>query len=138
MMDNTTDQQKTHTLNGNNHKKGNKFEAIAQGFLLKKGYLIIATNFFSKRFGEIDIIAKKDDVITFIEVKGRNSLTFGTGDTSITRSKKRKLIRSCQHWLLKFDIRNDWQIDVIVITHDFENKKYYLKHYVNCITQLDF
>jgi|GEM_PF-336487 len=125
----------------NNRSIGNKFESIANKFLENKGYKIIDTNFYSSRYGEIDIITEYENKIIFVEVKGRKNLKYGTGDTSITRTKKIKLIKSCQLWFLKnsFDKKiaeKDWQIDVIVITEEInqEKIKYKVKHYKNCIT----
>jgi putative endonuclease len=48
--------------------KGDIAEELACGFLLERGFFIVERNFYS-RFGEIDIIASKDDTLHFIEVK---------------------------------------------------------------------
>ncbi len=75
----------------NMKKIGEVAENIAQKFLIKKGYKIIETNYWLKRFGEIDIIAIKDNVYYFYEVKAlKSNLDF---DPSIhyTRAKKKKL-----------------------------------------------
>ncbi len=56
----------------NKNNKGVIFEKQAAKYLKKQGYKIINTNYHSK-FGEVDIIAQKDDCIVFVEVKGRTT-----------------------------------------------------------------
>lgn len=74
----------------NNRRFGIIGEKIAQGFLLNKGYDILETNFYTKR-GEIDIIAKKDKCIVFIEVKTRTSLKYGTPAMAVNSIKKKHI-----------------------------------------------
>ena len=50
--------------------KGKNGENIAKNYLKKQGYRIIDTNYKTK-IGEIDIVAMKDKVLSFIEVKSR-------------------------------------------------------------------
>ena len=52
----------------NNRKLGSKWEHAASDYLKKSGYEILETN-FRCRIGEIDIIAKAEDTLCFIEVK---------------------------------------------------------------------
>ncbi len=52
-------------------------EALALNHLSRQGYTVVATN-YRKRFGEIDIIARDNDVLVFIEVKCRSKSTFGS------------------------------------------------------------
>ena len=122
-----------------NREKGNKFEDIAVKFLLSKDYEIIDRNFYSKRYGEIDIICKKDDRIIFVEVKGRTDLQYGPGELAVTRNKQKKLIKSCQYWLFsKKILETEWQIDVISILQlaNSKDKVVRLKHYKNAVTAL--
>mgnify|MGYP000688821044 CR=1 FL=1 len=58
----------------NNHILGKIGEKIAVKYLQKQNYEIITTNFYTRK-GEIDIIAKQDKEIIFIEVKTRNNLS---------------------------------------------------------------
>ena len=70
--------------------KGNLAEDKACQFLLDNGYSIIERNFYS-RFGEIDVIATKDEVIHFIEVK--SGLDYESAIQNITPSKLSKFIK---------------------------------------------
>ena len=120
--------------------EGSKFEQIACKYLESKSYEILERNYHARPFGEIDIVAKLDDVIVFVEVKGRSNHKFGSGENAVTAAKRKKVIKSCMQWLVENDKSNDWQIDVIAIDklHEYGKKVIKLKHYKNCITQLDF
>ena len=57
-------------------KIGDFGEDLAARYMIEKGYEILCRN-FSKPYGEIDIIAIKDDIICFVEVKTRKSTQYG-------------------------------------------------------------
>lgn len=76
----------------NKRKFGIIGEKITQGYLENKGYKIIDTNFYTRR-GEIDIVAQKDRVVVFVEVKTRTNLNYGTPAMAVN-STKRKHLRS--------------------------------------------
>jgi putative endonuclease len=124
----------------NNRSTGDYFENIAVKNLISKNYEIIERNFFAGRFGEIDIIAKFNNKIVFVEVKGRTNDEFGPGELALTPTKKRHLIKACLIWFAKHHLDNEWQIDVIAMDLvKKENKNVIkLRHYKNCITQNDY
>ncbi len=68
-------------------------EDAAANFLLKKGYKIIERN-FRKGYGEIDIIALKNGILIFVEVKTRSTDSFGTPFESITSWKLKSLVKT--------------------------------------------
>ena len=80
--------------------KGYEYEEIAKRYLLKSDYKILEQNFMSK-FGEIDIIAEKNGIISFIEVKGRINTDFGYPRESVTKSKQKKIISAAKYYILK-------------------------------------
>lgn len=82
-----------------NKLKGKLGEQIARDYLIKKGYEILDTNFRYSRYGEIDIIAFKNSIICFVEVKYRTSNTFGTPLEAITKSKLEKIQLSANYYL---------------------------------------
>lgn len=71
-------------------KFGEKGEALAVRRLKKAGYKIIETN-YRTRMGEIDIIARENDTLVFIEVKSRRSVRFGNPKQAITVQKQKKI-----------------------------------------------
>lgn len=76
-------------------------ESASCTFLESNGFKIIDKNFYAGRSGEIDIIAVKDKLVVFAEVKTRSSEAYGGGIYSITESKKRKLKSSAKYYLTK-------------------------------------
>lgn len=95
----------------NKREQGYYFEEIASNIITSKGYNIINKNYYSK-YGEIDLIAKKKNLIIFVEVKQRSSNKFGLGEESINYQKKRKIFLSAKQFLyerklLDFSIRFD-------------------------------
>jgi putative endonuclease len=111
-----------------NQKIGQWGEALAADYLIEHGYEIIAHNIRTP-FGEIDIIAKQEDIIIFVEVKTRTSHKMGLPEEAITMRKQEHMLACAQHYSAENGI-NHWQIDVLsvegrpgvepLITH-FEN-----------------
>jgi len=92
--------------------KGNIAEEKACEFLYDNGFTIIQQNFYS-RFGEIDIIAVKDEVLHFIEVKSGED--YEKAIQNITKSKLSKLIKTGDVYLKKNSYNGDFEYDAIVI-----------------------
>ena len=95
----------------NTRKKGLKAEKLATNYLKKHNYKIITTNFYSK-FGEIDIIAYKDNTFHFIEVK--SGVNFEP-IYNITPSKLNKIIKTAKYYIKINKITSSWCIDAIII-----------------------
>jgi len=90
-------------------------EKLAKGFLRKKGYRIIETNYRCPE-GEIDIVAKKKDSLVFIEVRTRMSLEFGSPEESITPAKMKRLRATAYHYRQTHDnLPSLWRIDMVAI-----------------------
>lgn len=104
--------------------KGRVGELAAKKLLIKKGYEIMHQN-WTCRWGEIDIIAKKDDVLVFVEVKFRTSDKYGYGHEAITYKKKKSLSRAINFYLAKNNLLDTgWQLDVVSITKIDEKFKF--------------
>jgi putative endonuclease len=95
--------------------KGNFAEDRAVSYLQDQDFRVIDRNFYS-RFGEIDIIAIKDDILHFIEVK--------SGDWNpiyqITPSKLSKIIKTADIYMSKKRLNFDYSFDAIIISEDIE------------------
>lgn len=83
--------------------------------MLALGYEIVERNFHSK-FGEIDIIAKKDNMLHFIEVKATN--TANAAIYRITPSKITKILRTIEFYFLRSRISCAYEIDALCIDKD--------------------
>jgi len=98
--------------------QGKLAEDFAVNLLNTNGYKVIDRNFHS-RFGEIDIIALKEDVLVFVEVKARWSLKFGKPEEAVTPSKLWKIGRTGEYYsLLHPDLPKKLRIDVVALEID--------------------
>jgi putative endonuclease len=80
--------------------KGARGETKASQYLSGRGYAVIARNFRS-RTGEIDIIAQKDGVLAFIEVKTWGTLTEADLEYSIGRTKRRRIAETARLFMAR-------------------------------------
>jgi len=93
--------------------KGNLAEDKACEFLLNSGFFIVERNFYS-RFGEIDIIAVKDEVLHFVEVK--SGLDYESAIQNITPQKLSRLIKTGNVYLKKNRLDVNFVYDAVVVT----------------------
>lgn len=94
---------------------GNWGEALAKTHLLEKGYEILETNYRFKK-SEIDLIAKKENLIIAVEVKTRTGTKVGTPFLAITRAKQRNLLLGINHFVLNLNEPFEVRMDAISIT----------------------
>ena len=101
--------------NLDNVKKGKIGEEIARRYLVLMGMKIICSNYKTK-FGEIDIIAKVENKIVFIEVKSRTSKDYGLACEAVDYKKIGKITSVAKHYLLTNNIKNcEIRFDVIEV-----------------------
>lgn len=109
-------------------------ENIASRYLEDGGYEVIDKN-YRKPWGEIDVIARKDGAIIFAEVKANRRQFIGDFNPEVRVDWKKmvKIKRAAmlylEHKLCDMDL--EWQIDVISVIFDGENKKAKIKHFKN-------
>ncbi|MFK7900181.1 MAG: YraN family protein [Cyclobacteriaceae bacterium] len=103
---------------------GNEGERKAQDYLASEGCTILETNFRYKR-GEIDIIAQKNDILLFIEVKQRKNSQFGSPEGFVD-SKKEALIQSvAEDYLEKKNWSGRIRFDILSIESNTGNITYF-------------
>ena len=91
-------------------RTGISAEGRAAAFLMAKGYRILAKRFRTP-YGEIDIIARKRNLLAFVEVKARASLDDAA--YAVTPRQQRRIIDAAQAWLMthpehaEFELRFD-------------------------------
>lgn len=93
---------------------GDSGEKLAKSYLLEQGYNILETNWRYRKY-EVDIIAKRDETIVFIEVKARKSAIFGDPEIFVTRQKQKFLIAAAHHYLTKHQIKLESRFDVVAV-----------------------
>lgn len=91
-------------------------ENAAVKLLKKKGYEILERN-YRKKYGELDIIAKKDDVISFVEVKLRATKSFGTAAEAVDSRKRQRMMKTAQAYLIENHLDCGCSFDVIEVYH---------------------
>ncbi len=93
--------------------KGNVAEERAADFLIEKGFCIVERNFYS-RFGEIDIIASKDNALHFVEVKSGEDYELAI--QNITPTKLSRIIKTANVYMKKNAYDGDFCLDAVVVT----------------------
>ncbi len=117
---------------------GETGEKVAERFLVKQNFLILDRN-YTKKWGEIDIVAQKKNKLFFIEVKSvsrenlvnvsRVTLDQYKPEDNMHPWKMKRLSRTIQTYLLDKKIGDDvdWQVDLVVVYLDLKNKKAKIK-----------
>ena len=93
---------------------GEQSENRASEFLEQKGYVILERNYFARKLGEIDIIAKYDDVLHFIEVKSGKSDSFDPV-YNVTPAKLRKVVNSAHYYMKTKGLDMPFSIDALIV-----------------------
>jgi putative endonuclease len=103
----------------NRRIQGNAGEDLAAKFLESNGFTIVERNYRFER-GEIDLIAEEGDELVFIEVKARNSTSFGAPEDAVTEEKQEQVRAVADGYLFEHDIDNrPCRFDVVAI--EFKN-----------------
>ena len=94
---------------------GRKAEAVAAAFLVAKGCEILAQN-WRTRMCEIDIVATRDAIVYFCEVKYRQHSKQGAGLDYITPKKLRQMQFAAESWVHMHSWRGDYQLCAIEVS----------------------
>jgi putative endonuclease len=124
---------KGHTNRTEKRRIGDLGESIACDFLTKRGFTVVDKNYLRK-WGEIDIVAKKGDIYHFVEVKSVSCVTLPSVHTERGRSvsqetsadtyrpednmhpwKLKRLYRAIQTYIMEKEVDNDWQLDLVTV-----------------------
>jgi putative endonuclease len=82
----------------NRRSLGDRGEDLAAAFLKKQGYKIVERNYRTP-LGEIDLVARHQGVLVFIEVKTRTSARFGAGQEAVHYAKQARLRKLADYYL---------------------------------------
>jgi putative endonuclease len=95
---------------------GRNGEQRALAFLKGDGFAILETNYQSKT-GEIDIIARKRNLIVFVEVKTRLSARYGYPEEAVDRKKAQRMIKTAKQFLVSKRLyeKTDIRFDVLAV-----------------------
>ncbi len=126
-------------------KVGNLGEDIACKFLVKHGFEIKDRN-YRKKWGELDVVAKKDNILHFVEVKTVSYETEYESKTDLQNKsvrstsldndwfrpeenvhlwKQKRLARAIQTYLLEKKVpdETEWQVDILAVFLDFKTRR---------------
>ncbi|MGL5649336.1 MAG: YraN family protein [Clostridium sp.] len=100
---------------------GDYGEDLAKNFLISSGFKILKEN-FRNRFGEIDFICIKDNIISFIEVKTRYSNKFGLPMESVNFRKRKNIILLSKYFITQNNFSDFFlRFDILEVYLNFEN-----------------
>jgi putative endonuclease len=105
-------------------------EQAAAEYLEEKGYTILARNFRTQH-GEVDIIARQENVLVFVEVKTRSSNRFGYPEHSVTPRKKMHILSAAEKYILEHPEFQTWRVDVIAVEGETGEAK--IVHFENVV-----
>lgn len=97
--------------------QGQAGEDAALAYLLRHGLVLVSRNFRCKA-GEIDLIMRDQASLVFVEVRMRASCDYGGAAASVTPAKQRRLLRTAQFFLLRYQSPPACRFDVIAIDGD--------------------
>jgi putative endonuclease len=99
---------------------GRRGEALAADELARRGFEIVERNWHC-HIGEVDIVARRDEVWTLFEVRTRRGRTFGTPEESLTRAKMERMIDVARMYLAEHGVNVhdvDWRIGLVAVEMD--------------------
>ena len=87
---------------------------MARDYLMQQGYTIVDTNW---QFGhlEIDIIAIRENILAFVEVKTRSSSTVSEPQMAVNQQKQKNIIRAANAYILKNKYNCEARFDIISV-----------------------
>ncbi len=89
-------------------------EALAADYLRRHGYCVVAAN-FRTRVGEIDLIARKDGYLAFVEVKLRADASHGEAREFVDYRKRERIRKTALLWLSQHEGPEQPRFDVMEI-----------------------
>lgn len=95
--------------------KGSDAEQLAVSYLQRQ-HLVLVTQNYRCRFGEIDLIMRDGTTLVFIEVRMRATGQFGGAAASITPAKQAKLLRTARHYLSGINSEPDCRFDAVLLS----------------------
>ncbi len=98
-------------------RRGNLGEDFAAAWLEEQGYRILARNFLTK-MGELDIVAKKDGVVSVVEVKARAEGCLYPPREAVTAAKRRKICKAAVLYIMETGEKAKIRFDVFEVIYD--------------------
>jgi putative endonuclease len=104
-------------------------ENQAAVYLEGRGYAILERNFRTP-YGEIDLVARKQNTVVFVEVKTRSSNSYGLPEESITPGKAAHLLDAARSYIEDHSTSECvWRVDVIAIQRSSDDRPPQITHF---------
>ena len=100
-------------------------EELAVEFLEKNGYSILETNWTFQK-AEVDIIAKKENILAVVEVKTRSNIDFGLPQDFVKPKKIQLLVKAINEYVISNDLEVEVRFDIIALHR--EGKEFKIEH----------
>lgn len=99
---------------------GKKGEQLAVDFLIKHGYQIVERNYrFDK--AEVDIIARKKDILAIVEVKARSTRDFGDPQDFVKPKQIQRLVKAVNEYVVENNLNVEVRFDIVAIVKEGKN-----------------
>ena len=105
-------------------------ETFAREYLRRNGYKIIEQN-YRNRYGEIDLVVQKKDVLVFVEVRTKIGEQFGTPEETLNWKKLQKVKRNASSYVARSKWNKLYRVDGICIVLDEQHTIQRFEHYEN-------
>ncbi|MBC7522905.1 MAG: YraN family protein [Flavobacterium sp.] len=103
-------------------------EALAVEYLQKNGYEILETNWVFQK-AELDIIAKKENVLVVVEVKTRSTTDFGLPQDFVKPSKIKLLVKAVNEYVIQNNLDFEIRFDIIAVSK--ASKEFNIEHLID-------
>ncbi len=113
-----------------NQAVGRWGEQAAADYLSGHGYTIVGQNVRTP-YGEIDLIAAKEGITVFVEVKARTGKSFGPPEVAVTPRKQAHMRACAEHYAQQNEL-DHWQIDVMAVQKT--DGKVEIMHFENALS----
>jgi putative endonuclease len=111
---------------------GQEGERIAEAWLAQRGWRILDRRFRSGH-RDLDLVAEREGVVAFVEVKARRGRSFGHPVEAVNWRKQRELTRSAAVWMARFGgAKQTFRFDVIGVLMDESGTR--VRHVENAFT----
>ncbi|MBU1136932.1 YraN family protein [Patescibacteria group bacterium] len=107
-------------------------EAVARKYLENKGYEILEQN-YRTRYAEIDLVAQKNEVLVFIEVRTKTGELFGSPEETINRKKLKRIWQNADNYVKMKKWNGQYRIDAVGIVLNLDSSVARLEHYEDII-----
>lgn len=99
----------------NKREIGSRYEAMAVSYMQKQGMRILRRNYYCRQ-GEIDIIAREEPYLLFVEVKYRRNLCNGHPAEAITAAKQNRIFQAARYYLYEQQLPEDTPVRFDVVS----------------------